>query len=147
MTLPWPEWGWDPAVGLKGLEQVARLGYVAVYKGRRQDAQGRAADVYQKVVEHLYKLGGGRDDVVAARLDEVLAQLPYHVGAAIELGNARLRLGDVNAARAAYRVPLDQQMMPVEPLVKSQLEAQLQRLAEPGVAASDVPPLRNPWME
>jgi hypothetical protein len=68
MTLPWPEWGWDPAVGLKGLEQVQRLGYVAIYKGRRQDPQGRAADVYQKVVEHLYKQGGGRDEVVAARL-------------------------------------------------------------------------------
>lgn len=147
MTLPWPEWGWDPAVSLKGLEQVARLGYVAVYKGRRQDPQGRAVDVYQKVVEHLYKLGGGRDDVVAARLDEVLAQLPFHVGAAIELGNARLRLGDVAAARAAYRVPLDQKMMPVEPLVKSQLEAQLERLAQPGITAADVPPLRNPWME
>lgn len=147
MTLPWPDWGWDPAVGLKGLEQVARLGYVAVYKGRRQDPQGRAADVYDKVLEHLYKLGGGRDEVVAARLEEVLAQMPWHLGAAIELGNARLRLGDAAAARAAYRVPLEQKGMPVEPLAKSQLEAQLERLAQPGVTAAGVPPLRNPWME
>lgn len=146
MTLPWPEWGWDPAVGLKGLEQVQRLGYVAIYKGRRQDPQGRAADVYQKVVEHLYKQGGGRDEVVAARLQEVMAQLPWHLGAAIELGNARLRLGDAAGARAAYGLTLAQQAMPVEPLVKAQLEAQIARLAE-GVAADDVPPLRNPWME
>ncbi|MBY4599315.1 phospholipid carrier-dependent glycosyltransferase [bacterium BD-1] len=146
MTLPWPEWGWDPAVGLKGLEQVQRLGYVAIYKGRRQDPQGRASDVYQKVIEHLYKQGGGRDEVVAARLQEVMAQLPYHVGAAIELGNARLRLGDAAGARAAYGLPLAQKMMPVEPLVKAQLEAQIARLAD-GVPAVDVPPLRNPWME
>lgn len=146
-TLPWPEWGWDPAVSLRGLEPVARFGYVVVYKGRREDPQGRAADVYGRVVDHLYEDGGGRDEVVATRLDEVLAQLPFHVGAAIELGNARLRLGDVAGAREAYRVPLRQQMMPVEPLVKAQLEAQLGRLARPGVTAADVPPLRNPWME
>ena len=147
MTLPWPDWGWDPAVNLKGLEMVQRLGYVAVYKGRRQDPQGRASDVYQKVLEHLYKQGGGRDEVVAARLDEALDQLPYHVGAAIELGNAHLRLGDVQAAAAAYRRPLQQQKMPVEPLVKSQIDAQLERLARPGITAAEVKPLRNPWME
>ncbi|WP_162782216.1 phospholipid carrier-dependent glycosyltransferase [Arenimonas caeni] len=146
MTLPWPDWGWDPAVGLKGLEQVARRGYVAIYKGRRQDAQGRAADVYDKVLEHLYKLGGGRDDVVAARLEEVLVQLPFHVGAAVELGNAYLRLGNVAAARRAYGLPLVQQMMPVEPLVESQLQEQIARLAD-GTDPATVPPLRNPWME
>ena len=70
MTLPWPDWDWDPAVNLKGLEMVQRLGYVAVFKGRRQDPQGRAVDVYQKILEHLYKRGGGRDEVVAARLEE-----------------------------------------------------------------------------
>ncbi|TNJ32854.1 phospholipid carrier-dependent glycosyltransferase [Arenimonas terrae] len=147
MTLPWPDWGWDPAVNLKGLELVQRIGYVAVYKGRRQDPQGRAGDVYQKVMEHLYKQGGGRDDVVAARLDETLDQLPFHVGAAIELGNAYLRLGDVAAAAEAYRRPLLQEKMPVEPLVKSQIEAQLERLATPGITAAEVKPLRNPWME
>jgi hypothetical protein len=147
MTLPWPDWGWDPAVNLKGLELVQRIGYVAVYKGRRQDPQGRAGDVYQKVLEHLYKQGGGRDAVVAARLDETLDQLPFHVGAAIELGNAHLRLGDVAAAAQAYRRPLLQDKMPVEPLVKSQIEAQLDRLATPGITAAEVKPLRNPWME
>lgn len=147
MTLPWPDWDWDPAVGLKGLEMVQRLGYVAVFKGRRQDPQGRANDVYQKVLEHLYKQGGGRDDVVAARLAEALDKLPHHVGAAIELGNAHLRLGDVAAAAAAYRRPLQQDKMPVEPLVKSQIDAQLELLARPGITAAEVKPLRNPWME
>ena len=147
MTLPWPDWDWDPAVNLKGLEMVQRLGYVAVFKGRRQDPQGRAVDVYQKILEHLYKRGGGRDEVVAARLEEVLGEMPWHLGAAIELGNARLRLGDVAAAAAAYRRPLEWTRNPVEPIVKAQLEAQLARLAEPGVTAADVPPLRNPWME
>jgi hypothetical protein len=147
MTLPWPDWDWDPAVGLKGLEMVQRLGYVAVFKGRRQDPQGRANDVYQKVLEHLYKQGGGRDEVVAARLAEALDKLPHHVGAAIELGNAHLRLGDVAAAAAAYRRPLQQDKMPVEPLVKSQIEAQLELLARPGITAAEVKPLRNPWME
>ena len=146
MTLPWPDWDWDPAVNLRGLEQVARLGNVVVYRGRRQDPQGRAVDVYQKVLEHLYKQGGGRDEVVAARLAEVMEQLPFHVGAAIELGNAHLRLGNAEAARAAYALPFAQQKMPVEPLVKSQIEAQIARLAD-GVDPATVPPLRNPWLE
>lgn len=146
MTLPWPEWGWDPEVSLKGLAQVERLGYVAVYKGRRQDPQGRAADVYQKVIEHMYEEGGGRDAVVVARLEEVMAQLPYHVGAAIELGNAHLRLGDVAAARVAYGLPMAQVKLPVEPLVRAQLEAQIARLNE-GTDPASVPPMRNPWME
>lgn len=147
MTLPWPEWGWDPAVGLAGLEQVRRLGYVAVYKGRREDPLGRAADVYGRVIEHLYREGGGRDEVVVARLQEVVAKAPFHAGAAIELGNAQLRLGDVAAARAAYGIPLTQeQNMPLEPLVKSQIQAQIARLAD-GTDPAIVPPLRNPWME
>lgn len=146
MTLPWPEWGWDPVVNLRGLEPVARRGYVIIYKGRRQDPQGRAEDVYQAVVEHLYKHGGGRDEVVVARLQEAVVHLPYHVGAAIELGNAHLRLGDVAAARRAYALPLAQQMLPVEPLVKAQLEAQLARLAD-GADPASVAPLRNPWLE
>ena len=146
MTLPWPEWGWDPAVGLRGLEPVARLGYVVVYKGRRQDPQGRADAVYHRVIEHLYQDGGGRDEVVAARLQEVVSEMPYHVGAAIELGNARLRLGDAAGARAAYALPLGQEQLPVEPLVKSQLQAQIARLAK-GADPGAVPPLRNPWLE
>ena len=146
MTLPWPEWGWDPAVNLAGLEQVKRLGFVAIYKGRREDPLGRASDVYGRVLEHLYREGGGRDEVVAARLEEVVARAPFHVGAAIELGNAQLRLGDLAAARAAYTVPLEQQMMPVEPLVKAQLEAQLARL-DTATDPAAIPPLRNPSME
>ncbi|HEX4853107.1 phospholipid carrier-dependent glycosyltransferase [Arenimonas sp.] len=146
MTLPWPEWDWDPEVALRGLEPVARFGYVIVYKGRREDPMGRAADVYQAVAEHLYKHGGGRDDVVAARLQEALAQMPFHLGAAVELGNARLRLGDVAGARSAYATPLRQDKAPVEPLMRAQLEAQLARLVD-GVDPATVPPLRNPWME
>src|SRR5690606_297141 len=60
--------------------------------------------------------------------------------------NAYLRLGDVAAARRAYGLPLAQQMMPVEPLVKSQLEEQIARLAD-GTDPASVPPLRNPGME
>lgn len=60
---------------------------------------------------------------------------------------AHLRLGDVAAAAAAYRRPLQQDKMPVEPLVKSQIETQLALLARPGISAADIKPLRNPWME
>lgn len=146
MTLPWPQWNWDPAVNLKGLVPVKRLGYVVIYKGRRADPRGRAEDVYHAVVEHLYEKGGGRDPVVVARLEEVVAHLPWHLGAAVELGNARLRLGDVAGAREAYALPLSQDTLPVEPLVKRQLETRIAELAS-DPSAEDLPPLRNPWME
>lgn len=37
--------------------------------------------------------------LVEERCAEIVALLPWHVGAAIELGNARLRLGDAAGAR------------------------------------------------
>lgn len=146
-TLPWPEFGWDPEVVFKGLTPVKRLGHAIVYKGRQENPAGRAGSVYQAVVEHLYEEGGGRDEVVSQRLREVLARLPFHVGAAVELGNARLRLGDPAGAREAYSIPLKQTDAPVEPLVRAQLEARIAELSDPGVAPGELPPLRNPWME
>ncbi|KFL37333.1 phospholipid carrier-dependent glycosyltransferase [Arenimonas donghaensis] len=146
-TLPMPEYDWDPEEVLRGLEPVERLGYVTVYKGRQVNPKGRAESVYLRVLEHLYEKGGGRDEVVSRRLREVLDQAPYHVGAAIELGNARLRLGDKDGARAAYAVPLSYAKVPVEPLVKAQLEQRIAELEATHTQASDLPPMRNPWME
>lgn len=146
-TLPWPEFGWDPEVVFKGLTPVTRLGHAIIYKGRQENPAGRAGSVYQAVMDHLYQGGGGRDEVVSRRLREVLDRLPFHVGAAVELGNARLRLGDPEGARAAYAVPLKQTASPIEPLVRAQLEARIAELSDPAVVPGELPPLRNPWME
>ena len=69
-----------------------------------------------------------------------------HVGAGIELGNAWLRLGDTAKARAAYATLLEQDKVPLEALVREQVERQ-NALIDAGTPAADIPPLRNPWME
>lgn len=145
-TLPEPDWGWDPEKAFAGTREVARLGYVQVRHGRMTNPMGRAVSVYYKTMEYLYRKNGTDFALVARRLEEVVKVLPPHVGAGIELGNAYLRLGDIPAARVAYRRLLDQDEMPVEALVRAQLEAQLARL-DAGDDPAAVKPLRNPEME
>ena len=65
---------------------------------------------------------------------------------AVELGNAYQRLGNAPAAIAAYRRPLDQQLMPVDAANRAQFEAQIARL-QSGVDPRTLQPLRNPWLE
>jgi hypothetical protein len=144
--LPEPDWGWDPAVGFKGTREAARLGYVQIRKGRITDPMARASGMYFHVIEYLYEKGGTDSALVARRLEEVVAVMPPHVGAGIELGNAYLRLGDVASARTAYQRLLDQQQVPVEALVRAQLLAQLARI-DAGDDPASLGPVRNPWME
>ncbi|WP_460454343.1 phospholipid carrier-dependent glycosyltransferase [Arenimonas aestuarii] len=146
-TLPWPDYGWNPERELRGLTPVKRLGNAIIYRGRQESPLARAGNVYFLLMQHLYVKGGGDDEVVARRLQEVLDVMPYHAGAAIELGNARLRLGDPDGALAAYSTPLGQSALPPEPLIKAQLEARVAELKDPAVAWQNLPPLRNPSME
>ena len=145
-NLPEPDWGWDPAKAFAGTREVARLGYVQVRQGRMTDPQGRAIGLYHRVTEYLYRDGGTDFALVAKRLEEVVAVLPPHVGAGIELGNAYLRLGQADAARVAYRRLLEQKDMPVEALVRTQIEQQLARM-DAGTDVTELNPVRNPWME
>ena len=145
-TLPEPDWGWDPERAFAGTREVARLGYVQVRQGRMTNPMGRAVSVYFKTMEYLYRKNGTDDALVVRRLEEVVKVLPPHIGAGIELGNAYLRLGDVAAARTAYGRLLAQKEMPVQALVRAQLEAQVARIDAGGDPAA-IKPLRNPEME
>lgn len=144
--LPEPDWGWDPVRAYQGTQEAARLGYVQIRKGRISDPMARAGSMYFHVVEYLYEKDGTDSALVARRLEEVVAVMPPHVGAGIELGNAYLRLGDGASARIAYQRLLDQQQVPVEALVRAQLQAQVARI-DAGDDPAGLKPLRNPWME
>lgn len=146
MTLPWPIYDWDPAEAFAELTLVERLGHVCVWRGRQRLPKTRAHNLYEAVTEHIYVKGGTDWARIAARLEEVVPVMPHHVGAAIELGNAYLRLGDRAAAMRAYQRVLHQDRVPVEALVRGQIEAQLAQLDSGGSAAA-LAPLRNPWME
>lgn len=72
--------------------------------------------------------------------------MPQKVDAGVELGNAYLRQGQRAQAIAAYRRLLEQDKVPVEPLIAKQQEAQIAR-TQAASNPADVAPMRNPWPE
>ena len=97
-------------------------------------------------MDYLYKQRGTDWALVERRAAEVMQVMPSNIGIGVELGNARLRLGDADGARQAYQGLLDQTQRPLDGLVRKALEAQVARI-DAGVPAAQVPAMRNPWME
>ena len=145
-TLPWPQWDWDPKVVFKDMRMVARFGYIGVWRGELRRPQTRAGSMADKVADYIYKEGGDDWSLVAARLEEVVVHLPAKVDAAVELGNAYLRLGERDKAMQVYQRLLEQDKIPVEPKLAAQLKAKIEEVRTARQLAN-VQPLRNPWME
>lgn len=145
-TLPKPQWDWDPALVFKDMVFVARFGNVGVWRGHQVRPQTRAGSLYEMVQDHIYKEDGSDWALIASRLEEVATVQPQSVNAGTELGNAYLRLGDGANATRAYRRMLDQNKVPVDGLIRAQIQAQLARIAT-GVDPKTIEPLRNPWLE
>jgi hypothetical protein len=72
--------------------------------------------------------------------------LPNRIDAAVELGNAYLRMGDAARAARAYGRPLQQRGMPIDAELARRLRAQV-ALAEAGGDPKKIEPMRNPWLE
>jgi hypothetical protein len=144
--MPWPSADYDPAEALRGLRPVARFGQMEVWRGRQERPESRAHSMFSQVMEHIYKQDGSDWPLVEKRCAEIVALFPWHVGAAIELGNARLRLGDVAGARRAYQGLLDAKQRAVEARTRAQVEAQIVRI-DSGLPADRIASLRNPWLE
>ena len=145
-TLAWPQWDWDPKVVFKDMRMVVRFGHVGIWHGTMRRPQTRASSMASRVSDYIYKENGDDWALVAARLEEVVAQMPQKVDAGVELGNAWLRLGERDKAVTAYRRLLEQDKVPLEPMLAEQLQAHIDRVA----AATDlsaVEPMRNPWLE
>jgi hypothetical protein len=145
-TLPRPMWDWDPKQVFKELKLVARFGYAGIWHGRQVRPRTRARSMYDQVEDYIYREGGTDWPLVVRRLVEVAAFLPQSLSVNIELGNAYLRLGDAAGATRSYRRPLDQTKVPVDALIRQQLEAQV-ALIEADSDLSDVGLMRNPWLE
>ncbi|MEO6155731.1 MAG: hypothetical protein ABIP16_08390, partial [Thermomonas sp.] len=124
---------------------VKRMGNVEVWHGTLHLPDSRARSVYNRVMEFIYRDGKQDWPLVAARLTEVNVQLPYHVGAGVELANARLRMGDRDAALKTYQRLLVTADSQLDPLTRAALQRQVAALA--GDPKKAVAPLRNPWME
>jgi hypothetical protein len=146
MRLPWPSADWDPAVALKGMKPVARFGEVEVWHGRQELPKARASAMYRRITDYIYKKGGSDWKLVAARCAEIAALSPQHVGAGVELGNARLRLGDGAGARKAYQTLLEQDKRALDSFTRNALLKQIAAI-DAGTGPAKIPVLRNPWLE
>jgi hypothetical protein len=144
--IPGPQWGYDPVEGLQGLEPVARLGNVEIWRGRQLRPESRAWPLLFAIFRYVYSENGDDWALVADRSQQVLDLRPQLWPAAIELGNARLKLGDRDGARAAYALPLQETSIPVPEEERARLSAQIGLLDE-GRALDAIPPLRSPWLE
>jgi hypothetical protein len=145
-TLAWPQWDWDPKVVFKDMRMVVRFGHVGIWHGTMRRPQTRASSMASRVTDYIYKENGHDWALVAARLEEVVAQMPQKVDAGVELGNAWLRLGERDKAVTAYRRLLEQDKVPLEPMLAEQLQAHIDRVAT-ATDLSAVEPMRNPWLE
>jgi hypothetical protein len=144
--MPVPQFDWDPRVVLKDMRMVADLGNVGIWRGRLVRPKARAESMYGKVMDYIYKENGKDWALVAKRLEEVASVSPAMLGAAAELGNAYLRLGDREHAMRAYRRPLEQDKMPVDAALAGRFREQIARV-EASADPEQVPLLRNPWLE
>ncbi len=140
----YPQWDHDPVEMFAGLERVARIGHIEVWRGRQARPKARAYSLSDRIGEYIYEQGGQDWEKVAARSRDVLAVLPKRFPDAIELGNALLRLGRGEEALAAYRQPLSYDVM--DPLTRKQLERRVAEL-ERGDEVASLKPLVNPWRE
>jgi hypothetical protein len=146
-AVPFPEIGWDPATVFKELKPVGRLGSVEVWRGRQRSPDIRAAWMARLVSEYIYKKGGNDWELVAKRLQEVLAVLPWRWSSSLELGNAYLRLGRRADALRAYRQPISHlERGLLDDLSRKDLEGQIARL-ERGDDLAQIEPLRPREME
>ena len=72
--------------------------------------------------------------------------MPMAVPIHFELGNAYVRLGKRDAAIVAYGRIFEQKTMPVDPLVATQVKAQI-ALLKAGTPMPTIQPMRSPWRE
>jgi hypothetical protein len=143
---PWPQYGWNPDEVFKGLALAARFGNVEIWRGRLLRPKSRASSLNGQVMDYIYKQDGKDWALVARKLEEVAAVLPNRIDAAVELGNAYLRMGDAARAARAYARPLQQRGMPIDAELARRLRAQV-ALAEAGGDPKKIEPMRNPWLE
>ncbi len=144
--VPVPQFEWDPREVFKDMRLAARFGNVGIWRGRLVRPKARAGSMNGQVMDYIYKENGQDWALVAKRLEEVLSVSPAMIGAAAELGNAYLRLGDGANAIRAYRRPLEQTQMPVDAGLARKFREQIVRV-EAAPDPKQVPLLRNPWME
>ncbi len=141
--IPWPSRKWDPEV-FAPLREVVRFGNYRVLKGELIQPRLRAASLAGQVRDYVYRAPNPDWAMVALRLSEVVKELPWSVGNAIELGKAFLKLENRDGAILAYSLALEN--LKAEDLTRKEVEAALAQLRA-GEPLNQIRPVRNPMME
>ncbi len=142
-----PEADWDPAEIFAELDAVARFGHLEIWKGRQSLPKARADALYHRLVEYVHADAGTDWQLIVDKAGEILGPLPFHVGAAVEQGNAYLRLGDREGAARAFQHPIDEASRGfLDALTRAALEERLRQLRA-GTPLEQIKPIPNPWME
>jgi hypothetical protein len=141
-----PEYGWDPERGLRGLTAVVRLGGVEIWRGEQVAPRSRVWPLAKVIARYIYAESGDDWALVERRTAEIHALMPKMYPAALELANARLRLGRRAEARAVYVAMLEQSDPAIPPLLRRMVEAQVERL-DSDLPTSAIEPLRSPMIE
>jgi hypothetical protein len=144
--VPAPHFSYDPAEMLAGIAPVVRIGNAEIWRGRQVQPKTRLIGMYGRIVKYVYSDGGDDWALVAKRAQEIVDAFPQHVPAAIELGNAWLRLGERARARTAYAAPLGQDVLALDAATRSILEGQI-ALLDSSRVLSEITPLRNRGLE
>jgi hypothetical protein len=142
--VPVPHEHWDPVAAYRGLERVARLGNLIVYRGRWVAPEARAYSLRGHVLEEIYKNPKPDWNLLAAKLLEVSQALPWSSSTSILLGNACLKADRRADAIQAYDHAWHE-MAPVDPQ-RPGVERQLARLRA-GESLGTIPPLRSDLLE
>ncbi len=145
--VPWPDYHHDPAEVFRDITLVKSLGYVEIWKGRQVHPLARANSLWLLLEEYLYRDGGTDWRLVAQRGEEILSVNTSNFGAAIETGNAYIRLGQRDDARRwfAYILSSPRSRL-LSDAVLAAVREMVQQL-ESDVPLSGIEPLRNPNRE
>ena len=141
--IPWASRKWDPEI-FAPLREVARFGNCRVLEGVLVQPRLRASSLAGQVRDYVYRTPNPDWAKVALRLGEVVKEMPWSVGHAIELAKAHLLLDHREEAIAAYSLALEN--LKPEDLTRQEVEKALARLRS-GEPLSQIRPVRNPMME
>ncbi|GAB2514971.1 hypothetical protein [Lysobacter humi (ex Lee et al. 2017)] len=143
-TIPDPDYDWDPKKTLANLRLVGRVGTLGIWQGRLDEPRMRAMSLYGDLISHIYEERRPDWTKVAQRCGEILSVAPFHVGCAVERGNALARLHDITGARAAWATA--RKFLPPDDPTAVRL-AQLDASIRDGRLPPGARLVRNPWME
>ncbi|SEL68152.1 hypothetical protein SAMN05428989_2229 [Pseudoxanthomonas sp. GM95] len=144
MTIPEPEFDYDPKKTMAHLKLIKRIGTLGVWTGYIDEPRARASSLYPIVIEEIYEQPKPDWPQIARRCGEIVKLMPFHVGCAVEEGNALARIGDITGARKAWAQA--RATMPADDPTVVQLLAMEQATAS-GTLPAQWRPVRNPWME